>query len=191
MSRQRLPIMPHLAPEEISRRYRSCRDGIETTHWRALWLMTRPEEALTPAQAAHQVGLTAGWVRTLLKRWNAEGPDGLADRRAVTNGGRPKLSPEQQAALYEVLQRSPPDGGLWSGPKVTADVHDRWGVAVGKPTGWRWLRRLGLTLQVPRPHHPEAASPAEQRVWKRRPRRAPGRPAAAAPEPAGRVVGRG
>ncbi len=191
MSRQRLPVILHLPPEEIARRYRACRDGIEKTHWLALWLMTRPEGPLTPARAAGLVGLTAGWVRTLLKRWNADGPAGLADRRATTNGGRPKLSPEQQAALYEVLRRPPPDGGLWTGPKVIAYVQDRWGVTVGQPTGGRWLRRLGFTLQVPRPHHPEAASPAEQQVWKRRPRRAPDRVAAAAPGPAGRVVGRG
>ncbi len=191
MSRQRLPIILHLSPEAIARRYRSCRHGIEKTHWQVLWLMTRPDEPLTPAQAAHQVGLTAGWVRTLLKRWNADGPDGVADRRAVTNGGRAKLTPEQQAALFEILQQPPPDGGLWSGPKVVAYVHDRWGVTVGKPTGWKWLRRLGFTLQVPRPHHPEAASPAEQQVWKRQPCRPSGRTATAAPGQAGRVVGRG
>lgn len=191
MPRQRLPIAPHLPPEQIARRYRSCRHGVEKAHWQVLWLMTRPEEPLTPAQAAHQVGLTAGWVRTLLKRWNADGPDGLADRRAVTNGGRPKLTPEQQADLYEALQRPPSDGGLWTGTKVAAYVHDRWGVTVGKPTGWKWLRRLGFTLQVPRPRHPEAASPAEQQVWKRRPRHAPRRTAAAALGQVGRAVGRG
>ena len=181
MSRRRLPITPHLPPEQIARRYRSCRQGIEKTHWQVLWLMTRPEEPLTPAQAAHQVGLTAGRVRTLSKRWNAEGPVGLADRRALTDGGHPELTPEQQATLYEVLQRPPPDGGLWTGAKVVAYVHDRRGVTVGKPTGWKWLRRLGFTLQVPRPRHPEAASPAEQRVWKSRPRRPSGRAAAAVP----------
>jgi transposase len=191
MSRKRLPIVPHLPPEQIVRRYRSCRNGIEKTHWQVLWLLTRPEEPLTPAQAAHHVGLTAGWVRTLLKRWNVDGPDGLADRRAVANGGHPKLSPAQQAELYEVLQQPPSDGGLWTGTRVVAYVHDRWGVAVGKPTGWKWLRRPGFTLQVPRPRHPEAASPAEQRVWKSRPRRSSGRVAAAAPGPVGRVVGRG
>ena len=99
MSRRRLPITPHLPPEQIARRYRSCRQGVEKTHWQVLWLMTRPEEPLTPAQAAHQVGLTAGRVRTLSKRWNAEGPVGLADRRALTDGGHPELTPEQQATL--------------------------------------------------------------------------------------------
>jgi hypothetical protein len=87
MARTRLPIVPHLTPEHIYRRYRACRTGVEKTHWQLLWLLTRPEAPLAPAQAAAQVGLTAVWTRAILKRWNADGPAGLADRRAGTNGG--------------------------------------------------------------------------------------------------------
>ena len=177
MARTRLPILPHLPPEEIARRYRTCRSAVEKTHWQVLWLLTRPEQPLSPAQAAAQVGFSAVWVRALLKRWNAQGPEGLADRRVGTNGGRPKLTTDQQIDLWDALQHAPPDGGLWTGPKVAASVRARWGVAVCPQTGWAWLRGLGLSLQVPRPSHPEAATPAEQRAWKRRPGRAGRRPA--------------
>src|SRR5690242_18921420 len=115
MARPRLPIAPHLPHDEVARRYRACRDGREKTHWQLLWLLTHPEHPLTPAQAAAQVGLTPSWARTILKRWNAEGPAGLADRRKATNGGQAKLTPEQQAELYATLQAAPPDGGLWTG----------------------------------------------------------------------------
>ncbi len=128
MARPRLPIVPHLTPDEISRRYRACRGGVEKTHWQILWLLTRTEAPPTPAAVAAQVGLTAAWVRTVLKRGNAEGPDGLADRRAITNGGRPELTAAQRAELDTALQQRPPDGGLWTGPKVTAVVRTRWGV---------------------------------------------------------------
>jgi transposase len=191
MANTRLPIVLHLPPEAIARRYRACRDGVEKTHWQVLWLLTRPGQPLSPAQAAAQVGLSAVWVRALLKRWNAQGPEGLADRRKGTDGGRPKLSAEQQIDLGDALQHAPPDGGLWTGPKVAAYVRDRWGVVVCKQTGWEWLRGLGFSLQVPRPRHPGAASPAEQRVWERRPGGAAGRATATAPGPDGRAVGRG
>jgi transposase len=191
MARPRLPIAPHLSPAEIARRYRTCRGGVEKTHWQVLWLLTRSEDPPTPVAIAAQVGLTPAWVRTILKRWNAEGPDGLADRRAARNGGKPKLSDEQQAALFEVLQGRPDDGGLWTGPKVAAYVRDRWGVAVRVETGWRWLRRLGLSLQVPRPRNPGAATGDERRRWERRPGRADGRAAPRAPRPGRRAVGRG
>lgn len=191
MARTRLPIIPHLPHEEIARRYRSCRQGLEKTHWQVLWFLTRPEDPLTPALAAKQVGLTPRWVRTLLKRYNAEGPAGLADRRATTNRGQSKLTPAQQAELFATLQQPPPDGGLWTGPKVATFLRDRWGVAVRVQTGWNWLRRLGFTLQVPRPRHPKALRPAEQQVWKRRHRRVDRRTPPAGPREATRAVGRG
>ena len=88
MARPRLPIAPHLTPDEITRRYRSCRGGVEKTHWQILWLLTRTEVPPTPAEVAARVGLTPAWVRIVIRRWNAEGPDGLADRRTARNGGR-------------------------------------------------------------------------------------------------------
>jgi transposase len=191
MARPRLPIAPHLTPEEIARRYRACRHGVEKTHWQILWLLTHSETPPTPAEVAVQVGLTPAWVRTLLKRWNAEGPAGLADRRAAANGGKTKLTAEQQAELFDALQRRPPDGGLWTGPKGAAYARDRWGVTVCAETGWRWLTRLGFSLQVPRPKNPGAATAEEQRVWKRRPGQPGGRAAPPAPRQAGRAVGRG
>ena len=191
MARPRLPIAPHLSPEEIARRYRACRDGREKTHWQVLWLLTRSDEPPTPAEVASRVGLTPAWVRTILKRWNAEGPAGLADRRAAANGGRPKLSDEQRAALFEALQGRPADGGLWTGPKVAAYARDRWGVTVRPETGWRWLTGLGLSLQVPRPRNPGAATADDQRRWKRRLGRPDGRAAPLSPRRGRRVVGRG
>lgn len=193
MARPRLPIVPHLSPEEITRRYRACRTGVEKIHWQVLRLLTRPDDplALAPAAVAAAVGLTPSWVRAVLKRWNAMGPDGLADRRAAINGGKPKLSDEQQAALFEALQGRPDDGGLWSGPKVAAHVRERWGITVRPETGWRWLRRLGFSLQVPRPKNPGAATADEQRRWERRPCRADGPAAPRGPRQGRGAVGRG
>jgi transposase len=169
MARPRLPIVLHLSPAEIARRYRACRDGVEKTHWQILWLLTRTDDTPAPAEVAEQVGLTPAWARAVLKRWNAQGPSGLADRRAARNGARPKLTAEQQAGLYAALEQPPPDGGLWTGPKVAAFARDHFGVTVCKQTGWGWLRGLGFSLQVPRPKNPGAAPDERRRAWKRRP----------------------
>ncbi len=191
MARPRLPIAPHLSPDEIARRYRACRTGVEKTHWQVLWLLTRPGASPAPAEVAARVGLTPAWARTVLKRWNAEGPAGLADRRPARNGGRPKLSDEQQAALFEALQGRPDDGGLWTGPKVAAYARDRWGVTIRPETGWRWLGRLGLSPQVPRPRNPGAATAEQQREWKGCPGGADGRASPRPPRQGRRAVGRG
>src|SRR3954453_15925794 len=107
MAAPRLPIAPHLSHDEIARRYRACRDGLEKTHWQALRLLTGTDSPPAPAQVAAVVGLSAGWVRSLIRRWNAEGPAGLADRRKATNGGKPKLGPEQRAELLSALGQPP------------------------------------------------------------------------------------
>jgi transposase len=191
MSRTRLPIVPHLTPDRIYRRYRACRTGVEKTHWHLIWLLTRPEQPLAPAQAAAAVGLTAVWARALLKRWNAEGPAGLSDRRNGACGGRCKLTTDQWIDLWAALQQPPPDGGLWAGPKVARYARDRFGIAIVKPTGWRRLRGLGFSPQVPRPRHPRAASAAERQAWKRRHGSVDCRAAPPAPRSAGRGLGRG
>jgi transposase len=161
---QRIPVIEHLPPTEIARRYRTCPDGAEKTRWQVLWLVTHPEYPMSAGRAARAVGLTPVWGRALLKRWNEHGPDGLTDGRKG-NGADPVLTPARQAELYQALQTDPPDGGLWTGPKVARYVRDRWGVEVVPQTGWRWLARLGFRLRVPRPRHPTTATPEQQRVW--------------------------
>lgn len=161
---KRLPVAEHLSHEEIDRRYRACADASEKTRWHVLWLATRPDHPLSATAAAELVGFTPSWGRTVLKRYNARGPDALRDERR-DNGADPKLRPTQRAELFAALQAEPPDGGLWSGPKVAAFVKDRFGVEVWPQTGWQWLKSLGLRLVVPRPRHPKAATPEQQRGW--------------------------
>jgi len=160
----RLPVVDHLKFEEIDRRYRTCPDPAEKTRWHVLWLVARPGQPLSATAAAKLVGFTPAWGRAILRRYNARGPGALADGRRA-NGTDPKLTPEQQAELFAALQTDPPDRGLWSGPKVAAFVKDRFGVEVWPQTGWQWLKDLGFRLVVPRPKHPKAATPEQQRVW--------------------------
>ena len=159
-----LPVASHLTPEEIDQRYRSCSDAAEKSRWHVLWLVTRPDRPVSATAAASLVGFTPAWGRAILKRYNAHGPEGLTDRRQG-NGARFKLTPPQQAELFAALQKPPADGGLWSGPKVAAFVRDRFGLVIVNQTGWLWLKDLGFRLVVPRPRHPKAATPEQQRVW--------------------------
>jgi transposase len=162
----RIPFVRHRTVNQLRNKYRGCRTGVEKARWHAVWLLARTDVPRTPAQVADVVGLSAVTVRDVLHRWNAAGPAGLTDGRK-DNGSEPRLSARRRAALYGALQKPPPDGGLWTGPKVARYVHDRWGVAVGPVTGWRWLRALGFTLQVPRPTHPRSTDRSARRRWKK------------------------
>src|SRR3954469_16808837 len=163
---QRLPFIRHVTASKLRHRYVSCRHPVEKTRWHALWLLARTDVPRTPAQVADLVGLSAVTVRDVLHRWNADGPAGVADRRR-NNGAAPKLAARQRQALLAALHKRPPDGGLWTGPQGGWDGGEPWRVAVDPPTGWRWLRDLGFTLQVPRPSHPRSATPSARRAWKK------------------------
>src|SRR5438128_2186177 len=86
---KRLPVIAHLPPEEVGRRYRRCPDPKEKTRWHLIWLLLRPAGPPRCEAAAPLVGLSDVYARAVLKRWNARGPArwnargpaGLADRR--------------------------------------------------------------------------------------------------------------
>lgn len=160
---KRLPVQVHLSADEVGDRYRHCPDAKEKTRWHLVWLLLR-DDTLTCERAGPLVGLSDTHARTVLQRWNASGPDGLGDGRK-RNGTAGKLTATQQAEAFDALRQEPPDGGLWSGPKLARYARDRWGVEVCPETGWRWLKKLGFRLVVPRPRHPKAATPDEQRRW--------------------------
>ena len=99
MSRTRLPIILHLSPADIFRRYRACRRGVEKTHWHLIWLLTRPEHPLAPAQAAVAVGLSAVWARAnspaarVMFRSSRSTGTVLPSRRAAASVSRVPYSP--------------------------------------------------------------------------------------------------
>jgi transposase len=140
----RLQFVRHLSVGKLRYKYLSCRHPVEKLRWHALWLLSRTDVPRTSAQVADLVGLSAVTVRAVLHRWNLHGPEGVTDRRK-NNGAEPKLTPRRRDALYAALLKRPPDGGLWTGPKVARYVRDRWHITVRPETGWRWLRDLGFT----------------------------------------------
>jgi transposase len=166
MPRPPLAFTRHRTQNQIRAKYRACRHPTEKVRWHAIWLLARTDQPRTSDQVGNLVGLSGVTVRAILHRWNEQGPDGLIDRRN-TNGARPRLTTRQRDALYRALQKRPPDGGLWTGPKVARYVRTRWQITVCSETGWRWLVALGFSLQVPRPSHPKAADPPTRRAWKK------------------------
>lgn len=159
-----LPVVAHLGHAEARRRYRACPDAREKTRWHLVWLLLKPGGPANCERAAPLVGLSDVHARAVLKRWNADGPAALADGRK-RNASAGRLTPAQRAELFDALKSRPADGGLWSGPKVAAFARERFGVDAHPATGWRWLRKLGFRLVVPRPRHPGAATADEQRRW--------------------------
>jgi transposase len=163
MSR-RIELQPHLSTAELYERYRACRRPNEKARWRALYLISRGTLA---SEAARRVGRTSGWVTQLTQRYNKRGAEVVPDRRGeVKPGPLPRVA-AVAAELDAALRSSALDGGLWTAPKVAAWIEERTGKPVHETTAWRAMRRLGFSLQVPRPRHVRAAGARGQARFKK------------------------
>lgn len=88
-------------------------------------------------------------------RYNDNGIDGLRDSQNI--GGSVSLCDIIGRNIIEdVLAKPPEDGGLWTGPKLTNWLSNYLKKPVGKTQGWRILRRLGYSIQVPKPANTQA-----------------------------------
>jgi transposase len=161
----KITLAPHLSAEELKERYRACDNPKEARRWHALWLFSAGKSI---GEASELVGFHRNWVRTFLKRYNEQGPDAVADQHQLHPGGRePYLTPEQQQELEQAIARPAPDGGLWTGPKVSAWIAERTGRRIYPQLGWAYLQKLGFVRREPRPQHQDVASAAEQAAWKK------------------------
>ena len=158
-----LSLTPHLADAELERRYRACRDPVERTHWHIVWLVS---QGYTCPTVARLVGYSETWVRTLIHRYNDDGASALADRRHANPGQPPLVPPAVREALRVVLADPPPDGGLWTSPKVATWLADRLDRAISPQRAWETLQWLGYSLHQPRPRA-TTADPAAQVAFKK------------------------
>ena len=149
-------IKPHLSAAELERGYETATEPIAKSHFHALWLLSRGYDI---EETAEILSFSTRWVRILIKRYNAGGPDQLGDQR-VNNGTEPTiLTPGALAGLRERLKTPPDDGGQWTGPKIARCLAEYHGLkTVHDQRGWDALIAIGYSIQQPRPQHPEAAT---------------------------------
>ncbi len=128
------------------------------SQWQIVWLLAQGELS---ERVAAVTGYSLTWVRTVARRYNADGAAGIGDRRHANRGGRRVLTPEQEAALDQALEGAAPGGaapggGRWTAAKVADWIEERSGRAVAEETSWRYLRRLDWRRYRPRPQHAKA-----------------------------------
>jgi transposase len=126
--------------------------------------MSNGEQA---SQAARRVGRSSAWMTKLARRYNKEGAEAVPNKRGESIGRKPHLSKQAAVELDQALHGPAPDGGLWTAPKVAGWIKSHTGADVDESTAWRWMRRLGFSLQVPRPQHRRKATPDEQEAFKK------------------------
>src|SRR5215203_3940116 len=158
-------IVEHLSLRQLETRYRASQDATEARHLQAIWLLAQGRTVL---EVAEVLAFVPRWVEQLAARYNASGPAALGDQRRRNGRAASLLTEEVLSALAKRVRTPPEDGGVWSGPKAAAWMARHLGRAAVHPQrGWDALRRLGWSLQSPRPRHPRAASPEQRTALKK------------------------
>ena len=120
-------------------------------------------EGKSRKEAAESCGMDRQTLRDWVSRYNAQGLPGLSDR--VPPGPAPRLTPEQMAALSEIVERGP-DPAVdqvvrWRRVDLRRVIAERWGVAFHERSVGKLLHRLGFARLSVRPKHPKT-DPAAQ-----------------------------
>jgi transposase len=131
-----------------------------------VWLWQSDESITNLSELARRVGMEASWVRRMMLRYSRQGAAGLRDRRK-DNGRELFLSDEDIRDLEEALSKEPEDGGMWNSAKVAGWMSERLKRPVGAEVGWHYLKRLSMSLQVPRPRHHQSASDKQKQAYKK------------------------
>lgn len=157
---RRIELVAHLSNDEIEQRYRGANDGVGRSQWQIVWLLAQGKTS------REVTGYGLDWIRAIARRYNAEGPSGLGDKRH-SNQGRPgPLNAQQQEALKQALRQAQERGENWSGQQVAHWMSEQLGRPVYVQRGYEWLAKLGFSPQVPRPVHKQANAD-EQAIFKK------------------------
>ena len=92
----------------LRRLAKASRDANQTRRLLSLALIY---DGASRGEAARLGGVTLQIIRDWVLRFNAEGPDGLFDRKAP--GGRPKLNAQQLQALRDIVESGPHGVVCW------------------------------------------------------------------------------
>jgi transposase len=135
---------------------------------RRLLAVERVNQGYSQTAVAEFLGVTPRAVRGWMKTFREAGRAGLLSKG---HPGRPdKLTPEQAAEVLSWFRQSPTAFGysthLWTGARVAALIHERFGVVYNSHYLIRWLSNRQITPQRPQ-RVPRERDPARIDDWVR------------------------
>lgn len=137
-------------------RLRSIAKGSkEARQTRRLLVLAAIYDGAKRTEAARIGGVTLQVIRDWVLRFNADGPDGLIDRKAP--GAAPKLTAEHRAALARLVEAGPIPAvhGVvrWRIKDLVQWLHEEFGLSVADSTVRAALKDMGFVKLSARPRH--------------------------------------
>jgi transposase len=110
-------------------------------------------QGMTCPQVADLLGDAPRSVEYWVRRFEKDGLAGLVEGERPGRPGR--LSPQQMAAIDQILRGSPRDVGLsvniWDGKTLRQWIDKKYGIVLGVRQCQRLFHQLGFRLRKPRP----------------------------------------
>lgn len=154
-------LILHRSSAELEHAYRQAERPVERSRWHILWLKSKGKTIL---ELIEVTGFSRTTISTLIRRYNTEGIDAVLDRRQF-NGAESALNEVQQEMLFLAIRDTPAGAGLWTSQKVQRYIQEKFDITVTDVCAWGYLKRLGFSVQMPRPKNAKAASPEEQGIF--------------------------
>jgi transposase len=162
----RLPSQSSEQIEALDQLYRKSKDG--RLRLRAHIILLAAEQGMVVPQIAAIVRLNEESVRKWLKRYQAEGIDGLKDNPRP--GMEPTVTEEFRAKLVSAARRRPRSLGLpfsmWTLQRLADYLAEETGLRVSYETVRRYLALEEIVMS--RPQHKVSSPDPEYEVKKRR-----------------------
>lgn len=157
--RKPIPLRPDYDAALLRQIARESEDAHQV---RRLLALAAIYDGASRTQAAETGGVTLQVVRDWVLRFNAEGPEGLIDRKAP---GQPsRLKDEHRAALAEMIENGPVPAvhGVvrWRIIDLCQWVWDEFEIIISQQALSRELRTMGYRKLSARPHHHAQAAGA-------------------------------
>ena len=162
----KLPPLDDEQLKELNELYRTTRDV--RLQRRAQIILLAAEKGMVAQEIAEIVRDSDQTVRRWLKRYQAEGIEGLKDRPRP--GGERATTGAYRRQLLETVRRRPRSLGqpysLWTLQRLADYMAEQTGIRVSYETVRRELKRSGVVLS--RPQHKISSPDPEYEVKKRR-----------------------
>jgi transposase len=133
----------------LARRTKNANQG------RRLLALAEIYDGSSRSRAAQVGGVGLQIVRDWVERFNARGPEGLIDGKAL--GNKPKLSDAQRQALAEIVEKGPTPEihGVvrWRLVDLVKWLEDQFEVTIDETNVSRVLKKLGYVKLSARPRH--------------------------------------
>ncbi len=162
-----MTVVDHHSVEELHELFRREEQARVA---KRLWIVWQARQGQTAPQIAAGIGLSRRAVQEWVRRYNAEGLDGLQTRSG--QGRDPILSEAERQAVAERLEAGPQEGDVCSlrGVDFQKFLEDQFGKLLSLSAVYGLLHELGYEWLVPRSKHRKSAPDAIAAFKKKSPK---------------------